>query len=80
MIKIHIAKILEEKHMSQAELARQTGIRPSTICCIYNGIAERLNINHIDRICECLICDITDLIEYVPNSQKKTISLYENNI
>ena len=78
MIKIHLAEILDEKHMSQAELARQTGIRPSTICCIYNGIAERLNINHIDRICECLICDITDLIEYVPDRQKKTGNFFIN--
>lgn len=72
MIKIHLSRILEERQMSQAELARQTGIRPSTICSIYNEVAERLNINHLDRICEYLECDITDLIEYIPDKQKKT--------
>ncbi|MDE5582791.1 MAG: helix-turn-helix transcriptional regulator [Ruminococcus sp.] len=70
MIKIHLSRILEEKQMSQAELARQTGIRPSTICCIYNGIAERLNINHIDSICRHLGCNIADLIEYIPENHK----------
>lgn len=71
MIKIHLSRLLEEKQMSQAELARQTGIRPSTICSIYNEVAERLNINHIDSICRCLGCDINDLIEYVPDNHMK---------
>ena len=72
MIKIHLSKILGEKRMSQAELSRQTGIRPSTIREIYNEMSERLNVEHLDRICEYLDCDINDLIEYVPNTQKKT--------
>ena len=49
--------------MSQAELARQTGIRPSTISEIYNGISKRLNVEYLDRICEYLDYSITDLIE-----------------
>jgi len=72
MIKIHLSRILGEKRITQAELARQTGIRPSTINDIYNEIAERLNIDYLDRICEYLECNITDLIEYIPNRQKKT--------
>ncbi|MDE6003932.1 MAG: helix-turn-helix transcriptional regulator [Oscillospiraceae bacterium] len=72
MIKIHLSRILGEKRMSQAELARQTGIRPATISEIYNKISERLNVEYLDRICEYLDCSITDLIEYIPNQQKKT--------
>lgn len=72
MIKIHLSRMLGEKRITQAELARQTGIRPSTINDIYNEMTERLNINHLDKICEYLNCDITDLIEYIPNKQKKT--------
>ena len=72
MIKIHLSRIRGEKRMSQAELARQTGIRPSTISDIYNEMTERLNIEYLDRICEYLDCSITDLIEYIPNKQKKT--------
>lgn len=72
MIKIHLSRILGEKRMTQAELSRQTGIRPSTISDIYNEMTERLNIEYLDRICEYLNCNITDLIEYIPNKQKKT--------
>ena len=72
MIKIYLSRMLGEKRITQAELARQTGIRPSTISDIYNEMTERLNINHLDRICEYLDCSITDLIEYIPDKQKKT--------
>lgn len=72
MIKIHLSRILGEKRITQAELARQTNIRPSTISEIYNEIADRLNVDYLDRICEYLECDITDLIEYIPNANKKT--------
>ena len=72
MIKIYLSRILGEKRITQAKLARQTGIRPSTISNIYNEMTERLNIEYLDRICEYLDCSITDLIEYIPNKQKKT--------
>ena len=72
MIKIYLSRILGEKRITQAELARQTGIRPSTISDIYNEMTERLNIEYLDRICEYLDCSIADLIEYIPNKHKKT--------
>lgn len=58
--------------MSQADLARKTGIRPSTICDIYNEMCDRVNLEHLDRICEVLGCDISELLEYQPNKIKKT--------
>ena len=72
MIKIHLSRMLGEKRITQAELSRQIGIRPSTISDIYNEMSERLNVEHLDRICEYLDCSISDLIEYIPNKQKKT--------
>lgn len=72
MIKIHLSRILGERRISQAELSRQTGIRPSTINDMYNEIAERVNLSYLDRICEYLDCSLSDLMEYIPDEQKKT--------
>lgn len=72
MIKIHLSRLLGERRISQAELSRQTGIRPSTINDMYNEIAERVNLDYLDRICEYLGCSLSDLMEYIPNEQKKT--------
>lgn len=71
MIKIHLSRILDEKRISQAELSRQIGIRPSTISDMYNEIVERVNLDYLDRICEYLNCSLSDLMEYIPNEQKK---------
>lgn len=72
MIKIHLSAILGKYRMTQAELARKSGIRPATICEIYNEMCDRINLEHLDRICEVLNCDISDLLEYQPNKIKKT--------
>lgn len=72
MIKIHLSRILGEKRWSQAKLSRLTGIRPSTISEIYNEFTERINLEHLDKICEALDCELTDILEYIPNRQRKT--------
>lgn len=72
MIKNHLSKLLGMHRMSQAELARRTGIRPSTINEMYHEISERWTVEHLDRICEVLNCTAADLIEYIPNTSKST--------
>ena len=73
VIKIHLSKLLGEKRITQAELARRTGIRPSTINEIYWELIERINLEHIDLICKELNCDIQDFIEVIhePVNNKK---------
>jgi putative transcriptional regulator len=72
MVKIYLSKILGERRMTQAELAKLTGIRPTTINEWYHEIVVRLNVEHIDRICEVLNIDVSELIEYIPNKKRKT--------
>lgn len=72
MIRIHLSDLLGKYRITQADLARRTGIRPATICEIYNELCDRINLEHLDRICEVLECDITDILEYKPNRIKKT--------
>ena len=67
MIKIHLSRLLGEKRWTQKDLAEATGIRPSTINEWYHEFVTRINLDHVDKICEVLECDISDLIEYVPN-------------
>ncbi|PWM60802.1 MAG: XRE family transcriptional regulator [Subdoligranulum variabile] len=72
MIKNHLSRLLGERRWSQARLARETGIRPSTICAYYNEFADRFSLDHLDRICEALGCSVADLLEYVPSNLQKT--------
>lgn len=62
MIRILLSTRLGERRWTQADLARKTGIRPSTINDLYHDLAERINLEHLDLICEALDCDISDII------------------
>ena len=67
MIRILLSKKLGELRLTQADLSRATGIRANTIGELYHEIAERVNLEHLDLICEALNCDLDDLIIRIPN-------------
>lgn len=68
MIKILLSRKLGELRWTQADLSRATGIRPATINEYYHDIAERVNLEHLDLICEALHCDLEEIIVRVPSS------------
>ena len=74
MIRILLSTRLGELRWTQADLARATGIRPSTINDLYHEIAERVNLEHLDLICEALGCELSDLIVREPNPEPMTRS------
>ena len=67
MIRILLSTRLGELRWMQADLARKTGIRPNTISDLYHEMADRVSLEQLDKICEALNCDLTDLIVRVPN-------------
>lgn len=71
MIRILLSTRLGERRWTQADLARMTNIRPSTINDLYHEIAEKVNLEHLDLICEALSCELSDLIERVPNKDPR---------
>lgn len=72
MVKIYLSRLLGEMRWTQKDLAQATGIRPSTINEWYHELIPRLNVDHIDKICEALNCSISDLLEYIPNDRRST--------
>lgn len=72
MVRILLSRKLGELRWTQADLARATGIRPSTINDYYHELAERVNLEHLDLICEALNCSLSEIIVLVPNKEKRT--------
>ena len=71
MIRILLSTRLGERRWTQADLARKTGIRPTTINDLYHEICERVNLEHLDLICEALGCGLDELIVRVPNEESQ---------
>ena len=72
MIRIKLSDLLGQHKMTQAALSRATKIRPATISKMYYEESKRLDISRLNRICNVFNCEISDLIEYIPDDKHKS--------
>lgn len=78
-IKNRFAELLEEKahkedrYISLAEVAIQTGIRRKTLYQWQKNEITQLNTKVIDKLCEYFGVSFTDLLEQVPDKQTKKV-------
>ena len=63
MIKCHLSRIMGEKRIKIAELARETGLNRNTITLLYHDNAKRIDLDALEKICRYLECDISDILE-----------------
>ena len=68
MIKIKLSDLLGKHKMTQTSLANATKIRPATISKMYYEEVKRLDVSQLDSICRVFQCEISDLLEYIPDS------------
>lgn len=80
MIRILLSTKLGEARWTQADLARATGIRPNTIGELYHELAERVNLEHLDLICEALDCKLDELMVWVPNKGPKVLHMKNGSL
>lgn len=64
MVRLTLDRYLNEKHITRYDLAKRTGIKFQIIDNYYKNKVVRYDSYVLDRICEALGCDISDLIEY----------------
>ena len=71
MIKIKLSDLLGKHKMTQKALADITHIRPATISKMYYEETKRVDIKQLNNICQAFNCEISDLIEYIPDKNVK---------
>ena len=64
MIRILLSTELGKRKWTQAQLARKTKIRPSTINDYYHELTDRVNLRHLDAICKALGCSLSDILVF----------------
>lgn len=70
MIRIRLSNILGELRWTQKKLAKEANIRPATINELYHEMTDRVNLEHLDKICEVTGKTLNDLLEYIPNKKE----------
>ena len=64
---IKVSDMLGKYKMTQKELAEKTGIRPGTVSLLWHGNIKRLDVNHLNKLCNIFNCQPGDLLEYIPD-------------
>jgi putative transcriptional regulator len=62
-IRVRLKEILEDRGMSQRELARLTGLRPNTINHLCSNTATSVYFETLEVICKTLNIEIQELLE-----------------
>lgn len=70
MIRLCLSRIMGDMRVTQSELSNATGIRPNTINDLYHDVTDRVSLEQLDKICEALECNLSDIVEYSPNKVK----------
>lgn len=71
MIKIKLSDLLGKNKMTQKALAELAHIRPATVSKMYYEESKRIDIRQLNNICSVFQCEISDLLEYIPDKKSK---------
>ena len=64
MIKCHLSRLMGERKMKIADVARETGLHRNTITLLYNETATRVDMETIESLCKLFQCNVGDLFEF----------------
>ena len=62
-------KLFIDKNMNKQDLRKMTGISSASIAKLGKG--ENVNTEVLLRICKALKCDISDIMEFVPDDDNR---------
>ena len=66
LIKCHLSRIMGEKKLKVAEVARAIDVHRNAITLLYDETATRVELETINKLCVYLDCKIEDLFEFSP--------------
>lgn len=64
MIKCHLSKIMGERKMKIADVARAIGVHRNAITLLYYEKAKRIDFDVIGKLCEYFNCTVGEILEY----------------
>ena len=64
MVRLTVKEYLDRRGITRYEVSKRTGIRFQIIDNYYKNKVVRYDSYVLDRICEALACDVSDLMEY----------------
>lgn len=70
MIRCHFARLLGERKLKIADVARDTGINRGTLTRLYYETTERVEIDVLDKLCDYFGIDLPELLERTSSTRQ----------
>jgi putative transcriptional regulator len=74
MIRCHLARLLGERKLKIADVAKDTGVNRGTLSRMYYETAERYDAAVLDVLCAYLECGVADLLEFEPGGDSGQVT------
>jgi putative transcriptional regulator len=72
MVRCHLSTLMGRDKLRISDVSRLTGLNRSTISFLYKETATRLDLAAIDALCRLFQCQVGELFEYVPDSDRSS--------
>ena len=70
-IRMKLAEFMKERSISVATLSKKSGLNYDVVRRYHNGVMQLYNGEVLSKICFCLKCELSDIMEYsVPDEYK----------
>ncbi|MGO9954166.1 MAG: helix-turn-helix domain-containing protein [Dissulfurispiraceae bacterium] len=64
MIKCNLSRLMGERKLKIADVARAIGVHRNTITLLYYERAQRIDFDVLDKLCKYFDCTISDILEF----------------
>ena len=64
MIKCHLSRLMGERKLKIADVAKAIGVHRNTITLLYYEKAQRIDFDVLNKLCQYLGCTISDILEF----------------
>ena len=65
MIICHLSRLMGERRLKIADVARDTGLNRGTVTRLYNETASRIDLNDIEVLCRYFEVGVSDMFELI---------------
>ena len=63
VIRCHLSRLMGERKLKIADVARETGLNRNTVTLLYKETATRVDLDAIEKLCELFDCEVGQLLE-----------------
>ena len=71
MVRCHLSRLMGERKMKIADVARATGLNRNTVTLLYRETANRVDLDTMDKLCRLFKCEVSELFEWVDDDNNK---------